>query len=66
MVASTDLGWLLTAFGVLAGLFDGVGLNKNVRKTVAMVCHPCQAVRVRADEAYNRQMTGAGMSYKER
>ena len=43
MVASSDPGWLQGAFNVLVGLFDRVGLRTNVRKTVGMVCHPCQA-----------------------
>ena len=43
MVASSDPGWLHGAFNTLVGLFDRVGLWTNVRKTVGMVCHPCQA-----------------------
>ena len=46
MVASTNLGWIQTAFDILTGLFDRVGLKTNVRKIVGMACHPCQAVRV--------------------
>ena len=30
-------------FSTLVGLFDRVGLRNNVRKTVGMVCRPCQA-----------------------
>ena len=30
-----------------------------------LVCHSCRAFGVREDEAYTRQMTGAGSSYKE-
>ena len=66
MVASTDPGWIQTAFDTLTGIFDWVGLKKNVRKTIGMFCHPCRADRVRADEAYTRRMTGAGRIYKER
>ena len=47
MVASTNLGWIQTAFDILTGLFDRVGLKTNVRKIVGMACHPCQAGRVR-------------------
>ena len=47
MVASTNSWWIQTAFGMLMGLFDLVGLGKNVKKTVGMVCHPCQAGGVR-------------------
>ena len=31
-----------------------------------MVCHPCRAAGVQADEAYTRRMTGVGRNYKER
>ena len=66
MVASTYPGWIQTVFDTMAGLFDQVGLKMNVRKTVGMVCHTFRAARIRADKAYNRMMTGAGRSYKER
>ena len=51
MEASKNPGWLQTAFNTLIGLFEQVGLQTNFRKTVGMVCQPCWAVRVRADEA---------------
>ena len=66
MVASTNPGWLHTAFYTLTVFFNWVGRKKNVNKTVGMLCHPCQAAGVRADEAYTRRMTGAESSYKER
>ena len=50
MVASTYPGWLQSSFDILTELFDRVGLRKNVRKTVGMVCMPCQAAGVREDE----------------
>ena len=65
MVASTNPGWIQTAFDTLMGLFDRLGLKKNVRKIVGMVCHPVQAVGVWADKAYTWNMTRAGSSYKE-
>ena len=43
MVVLSDPAWLQGAFTALVGLFDRVGLWKNVGKTVSMVCHPCQA-----------------------
>ena len=58
MVASTDPGWLYTAFYTLTGIFDRVGLRINSRKTVGMVFQPCQAARVRADKSYTWKMTG--------
>ena len=66
MLASTNPVWLQTAFGTLTGIFDRVGLRKNVWKTVGMVFQPCRAVGVRANEAYKRRMTGEGQSYQER
>ena len=58
MVASTDPGWLQLEFGILTRIFDRVGLQTNVHKTIGMVCRPCRAYRVRADEDYTRWMTG--------
>ena len=43
MVASSDPGWLHGGFSTLIGLFDRLGLNANVRKTVAMVFRPFQS-----------------------
>ena len=43
MVATSDPGWLQGTFNTLVGLFDRVGLQKNVWNTVGMVYHPCQA-----------------------
>ena len=37
MVASINPGWIQTAFDILVVLFDQVGLNMNVRKTVRLV-----------------------------
>ena len=67
MVVSLDPAWLQGAFTALVGLFDRVGLQKNVGKTVSMVCHPCQAgVGNRTEEAHRRRITGGGRSYAER
>ena len=65
MVDSTNPGWIQTAFYNLTELFYWVGLNNNVQKTVGMVCHPFQAVGVRAYEAYTRRTTGVGRDSKE-
>ena len=42
MVISSDPAWLQGAFTALVAIFDRVGLMTNFRKTVSMVCHPCQ------------------------
>ena len=49
VVASTDPGWLQSAFDFMTGMFDQVGLRRTVCNTVEMVCRPFQAVRVWAD-----------------
>ena len=66
MVASTDLGWLQSAFDMLIGLFDRMGLRKNFRKTVIIVFQTCWGFWVRKDKAYKFWMTGEGRSYQER
>ena len=43
MVASSDPRWLQWDFTTLVGLFDRVGLQTNVGKTVSMTCRPCPA-----------------------
>ena len=66
MVASSDPRWLQGAFNTLVGLFDRVGLRKNVRKTVGMVCHPYQAAGNLSTAAYGQRVTGVGPTYRER
>ena len=58
MVASKDPVWLQSAFVMLRGLFDRMGLRTNIRKIVGMVCTPCRAAGVQADEVYTRNMIG--------
>ena len=40
MIASTYRGWFQSEFDTLAGLFDRVGLQTDVRKTMGVVCQP--------------------------
>ena len=40
MVASSYPHWLQGVFNTMVGLFDRVGLQANVGKTVGMVCRP--------------------------
>ena len=60
MVASSDPLWLQGEFNTLVGLVDRVGLRENFRKTVIMVCHPCQAAGNLSTAAYGRSVTGGG------
>ena len=46
------------AFSTLVGLFDRVGLRKNVGKTVVMFYLPCQVAGNQSEAAYGRQITG--------
>ena len=64
LVASTDMGWLQSAFNTLTRIFDRVGLRTSVRKTMGMVCTSCRADGLRADKTYTPQMTGEVQSFK--
>ena len=65
MVASSDPHWPQGVFNAPVGQFDRVGLQKNIRKTVSMVCHPCQAAGNLSEAAYERRVTGEGPKYRE-
>ena len=58
--------WLQGDFNTLVGLFDRVGLRKNIGKKFSMVCHPCQAAGNLPEAAYRRRVTGEGPMYRER
>ena len=64
MVASTNPVWLQTVFEMLMGIFERVGLQTNIQKTVGIVFQRCRAVGVRADEAYKHRMMGEGQVYQ--
>ena len=66
MVALSDPRWLQWAFNTLVGLFDCVGLQTNVGKTVSMTCRPCPTSGNQSEVAYGRKMTGEGPMYLER
>ena len=59
MVGTSDPEWLQGAFSALVAIFDRVGLQTNVDKTVIMACHPCQAGSGnRTTKGYRRRITG--------
>ena len=60
MVASSDPRWIQGAFNTLLGMFGRVGLQKNVGKTVGMVCQPFQAAGNLSEAAYRRRVRGGG------
>ena len=67
MVGATDPEWLQGAFSALVAIFDRVGLQTNVDKTVSMACQPCWAGSGnRNAEGYRRRITGEGKSFRER
>ena len=51
-------------FNMLTNLFDRVGLRMDVRKTVSVVCQPCQSVGGNPAEAYKRRIIGMGITYQ--
>ena len=66
MVALYDPRWLQWSFNALVSLFERVGLQRNIGKTVIMVCRPCQATGNQSEAAYGSNMTGEGPTYWER
>ena len=66
MVALSDPLWLQWVFDAPVSLFEWVGLQTNVRKTVSMVWRPCQAAGTQSVAAYGKKMTGEGPTYRER
>ena len=64
LVALMHLLWLQGVFDTLTGLFDRVGIWKNARKKVGMLCHPCRVVGTYLDAAYKRRMAGEGLTYR--
>ena len=47
-------------------LFGRVSLRTNEGNTVSMDCRPCHTPRAWSTEAYTRQVTVRGLSYRER
>ena len=66
MVESSDPRWLKWDFTTLVGLFDRVGLQTNVGKTVSMTCRPCPEAGNQLEVAHGRKMTVEGLTYLER
>ena len=65
LVRSTDLEWLQGAFDTLIGMFDKLGLQTNIGKTVGMVYGTCRASDTQLETAYNIRMTGEGLTYRK-
>ena len=59
MVGASDPEWLQGAFSALVAIFDKVGLQTNVDKTVSMAFHPYWAGSGnRTAEGHRRRITG--------
>jgi hypothetical protein len=67
MIGARDDTWLHTSIGVLAELFDRVGLKTNTTRTEAMTCTPSTIQGYMSLEAYwpNRGVAGSD-TFKER
>ena len=57
---------LQDALDVLTEMFDRVGLQTNVNKTVGMVCQTCYMAGGHSGAAYGRRMMEVGTSFWER
>ena len=67
MVGTSDPEWLQGAFSALVAIFDRVGLQTIVYKTVSMACHPCRAGTGNwTTEGYKQRITGDRSSFRER
>ena len=62
IVTLTYPDWLQGVYDALTGLFEIVGLRKNVRETVGMICCPCWTAGAQLDTPYKRRMTGEGLT----
>ena len=58
ILASPRTALLQADLGILMGLFDRVVLQKNINKTVGMVCQKFQMARGHLKVAYQRRVTG--------
>ena len=57
LLSLTHPEWIKRVFEILVGIFDWVGLRKNVRKMVGMVCHTYHIIGQHSDSAYMCRMT---------
>ena len=66
MVGASDPSWLQGALSALVAIFDRVGLQTNVDKTVSKACNPCRAESGnRTAEGYRQRITEDGNSFRE-
>ena len=63
LIISNHLECLQGAFDALTGLFDLVGIFKNVGKTVGMLFGAFITVGTQLDEVYDHRMKGGVLAY---
>ena len=49
---SSEPRWIQGAFSALVGMFDGMGLKTNLRKTFGIVFRPCQVAETWSEAVY--------------
>ena len=63
---SINPGWIQSTFDMLTGLFDRVGMCKNICRTMGMVCNPFRETGVKEDKDYTWRMAGEGRTFEEK
>ena len=66
IIAPPRPSWIQVVMDVLTVLFDRVGLQTNLDKTVGMMCQPCYIVGRKSETSYTRHMTGVGISFQDK
>ena len=64
-IARRDPIWVQTALTTTEGMFDRVGLQKNLNKTKEMICTLGFIWGQQGAEAYKRRSTGEGTTFWE-
>ena len=64
LLRPTNTVWLQCLFDTMISLFKWVGLQKNIEKTVTMVCQPGTIAGRQSTTSYGRRMNGKGYSHQ--
>ena len=65
MLALPRSAWIHADLYFLTGLFDRVGIQTNINKTVGMACQSCYIVVGHLEVAYTQRMMGVGSYFWE-
>ena len=63
LVPSIQSEWLQWVFDILMGMFDQVGLKKNVGNTVGVAYHNCHIIVRHSKKSYGQCITREGPTY---